>query len=279
MNKKLLSLAATILLGLGTAFATDYDLYVAGVQVTSSNANSILSGISVHFEEATHTLVFHGSPTAINANLNSVYGVRAEASLGYLNIVVIGTYPTKIVGGQNGAALYLNCNTTISGYQTLNAYAASTTSGCDGIYVENGNLTITDGVTVKASGKGGNYGAICGDYDNNVLTVNNANLITYAPTGSHGAIYAFGSVVFNGVTLNPSGATYNTSAQELRVGSNAVCDTFKATLNGGYGLWVAGKYVMSSGSLTGTGISGNVSYNPSSSTLTLDNATINSPSM
>lgn len=276
MYKKLsFTLFAGVLLSLGTAFATNYGLYIAGTQVTSSNAGNIMSG--VWFDETTHTLFLNRA--TINGSTSNTYGIKAEASLNNLNIVVIGTGSSNVVGASGDAAIKLNCNTTISGYQTLNAYPNSSASGGDGIYVAAGNLTITDGVTVKASAKGYNYGAICGDFDNNVLTVNNANLICYAPTGSNGVIYAFGSVVFNGVSLNPSGATYNTSAQELRVGSNTLCDTFKATVNGGYGLWVAGKYVMSSGSITGTGISGNVSYNPSSATLTLDNATINTPNM
>ena len=251
----------------GSVYATNYDLYVAGTQVTSSNASQIVSGVS--FEESTHTLVLN------RANISSAsdYGIKAGASLSYLNIAVIGWSKSKVVGGTN-AAMYLKCQTKIFGYSTLEVSLQSSVSGGDAIYIENGGLTICDGVSVFAYGKGANYGAIAGGYDNSPLVVDHARLKLKAPAGSYGAIYAFTSVSFNGVTLTPSGAQYNTTAQELQVSGSAITDTFKTAINGGYGLWVAGKYITADGTISGDGITGSVSYSNSSSTLTLNNANI-----
>ncbi|SJZ83030.1 hypothetical protein SAMN02745171_01242 [Porphyromonas circumdentaria] len=243
---------------------TEYNLKIAGVQVTSENCNdlSVIDGVSgtVEYDPDTKTLTLEDATIEIEDDRICIKSQEEN-----LTIVVKGTCNLSTVK----AALSLRENTTITGGGRLSVASAD---NC-GIFLIRTPLTI-DGCRVEAKGEWGIAGK---DGENGEhLTIKNA---TVTAEGISGSICDLASLTLEGCKITePAGAAFNK-------GAHAVCDAdgniikskivIKPTVK--YDLKIAGVQVTSENCNDLSvidGVSGTVEYNPDTNTLTLEDATI-----
>ena len=244
--------------------AISYGLQIAGVDITSKNYDQIntIDGVSgtVYYDHLTNTLTLN------NATIDAGDKGRAISNNGVsnLNIQVTGTNNIK----SSSAGILLLKPTTIKGDGTLNT--ASTTD-C-GIFTTSSPLTIED-CTVNATGLWGIAGSTSSSSERGV-TIRNA---TVSAQGSYGSICDIDRLTLDNVTiLSPTGAAYDSSLK--CVARNGTMVTDKVVIGAiSYGLKIAGVSITSANYdkiNTIDGVSGTVKYDPTTKTLTLENATI-----
>ena len=186
---------------------TTYDLYIAGVQVTSANCSnlSVISGVSgtVKYDPTNKVLTLDGATIQINST-NAI-----NSKIDGLTVKVIGT--NNLTTGGN-AALGFSKPLTITGGGVLNA-----NSGEDcGIFVNGTNITI-DGCTVNAKGK---YGIAGYDGSSETLTIKNS---TVTAEGTAGSITDFASLTLDGCAITqPAGAVFDASLKAVALGGAKV---------------------------------------------------------
>lgn len=178
---------------------TTYPLYVAGIQVTESNASDInssdISG-SVTYNAATQTLTLNGA--TIEAP-NSENGIKNDGIKG-LVIELIGNNKVTAIGSK--AAIFLKGNTAIAGKGTL--LADNSDNG--GILINvNTTLFINNEATVIATGK---YGIAGEDgKKKEKLSIQNA---TVKAIGTSGSIIDLSELeLIDCVISQPVGAQFN----------------------------------------------------------------------
>ena len=245
------------------AQAERYDLWIADTRVTSDNCNdlSVIDGVSgtAKYDPATKTL------TLENASISTTYtdiGIRGE--IDGLTIRVKGTVNVTT----QAVAFSLSKPYTITGGGTLNV----TSSGNSGIYANQTDLTI-DGCTVNAKGLWGISG---NDGNTETLTLRNA---TVTAEGNLGSICSFKTIRFDGCAItSPEDAAFDPSLKGVAIGGQLVEEKVTIELaTTPYGLRIAGVSVTSvnyTDLSTIPGVTGTVTYAPTTKTLTLDNATI-----
>ena len=237
-----------------------YNLEIAGVQISSANYKKLSSipGVTgeVTYDPDTKTLTLN------NATINGgdKDGISSSA---YINCVVKGDVN---VTSDKGDALFFYNEATISGGGKLTA--SSNDEAGVGVM---GDLTIED-CSVVASGKQG-FCARDG-YLNESLIINNAFVTA---KGTEGSIYGLTNFTLEGCEITkPAGAVWDASQK-------AVCDasgnviTSEVVISSVYGLEIAGVKVTSANcsDLTAIpGVKGKVSYDPTTKTLTLEDASI-----
>ena len=90
MNKirtHFLALSALLLTGTGVAHAVDYDLYVKGTRVTSSNASNILGDGHVSYNASTKTLTLSSVTISHTGQMAAIRNIGIDG----LNINVVGS--------------------------------------------------------------------------------------------------------------------------------------------------------------------------------------------
>ena len=250
------------------AQAESYDLKIAGVQVNSDNCNnlSVIDGVSgtVKYNPATKTLTLDNATINETGESNGIWG-----KIDGLTVQVKGTVSVTA----KDAALVFHKSATLTGGGTLNA----TSSNKCGILASSTDLTI-DGLTVNAKGKWG----IAGENGSvETLTIRNAT-VTAEGNGTKGSICDFKDITLDGCAITqPAGAAFDESLHGVALGGELV--TEKVVIEPvieKYDLKIAGVQVTSLNCNDLTvidGVSGTeVSYNPYTETLTLDNANIDS---
>ena len=262
------ALAVGLLASATTAMAqTTYNLWIAGVQVTSANCSdlSVISGVSgsVKYDPTTKVLTLQNATIQINTT------VAIDSRIVDLTIKVIGTNNlTSTMAFDNTA--------TITGGGTLNVEIQDYSA----IYVNETNLTI-DGCTVNAKGKWGIAGEENGSISE-TLTIKNST-VTAEGTG-YGSITNFASLTLDGCAITqPAGAAFDASLHAVALGGSVVTSKVVISPTGGgttsYDLKIAGVQVTSancSDLSVISGVTGTVKYDPTTKVLTLDGATINS---
>ena len=266
MKKSVLFFALIIglLASASTAMAqTTYNLWIAGVQVTSANCSdlSVISGVSgiVKYNPTNKVLTLDGATIQIDTN-------AIVSNIDGLTIKVIGT--NNLTTGDNKATLSFRYPLTITGGGVLNA-----NSGGDcGIFANRTNLTI-DGCTVNAKGV---YGIAGNSGSNENLTIINA---TVTAEGTAGSIADFASLSMIGCSITqPAGAAFDASLHAVALGgakvkSKIVISPSLTT----YDLEIAGVQVTSANCSDLSvipDVTGTVKYDPATKVLTLDGATI-----
>ena len=248
--------------GVSIGYLTEYGLTIAGTAVTNLNASNITgSGItgSVKFEASTHTL------TLTNATITSSTAAGIVQENGYsfddLIIKLVGTNAINLSG--SWIPVVVQRNTTITGTGTL-------TTGLIKVY--NGKeLTIGGGCTVNVSN-------VTGTEKTETLVLRNAQTKLTSSTN----IRDFASVtLYDGLNIStPAGGYYDTTKKAVvnSAGNIVTGVTISNNTDYEYGVNVAGVpvKVSNASNITGTGISGSVSFNPDTRVLTLTNATITS---
>ncbi len=268
MNRKIFTffIACMATLYCASYAQTDYNLFVAGVRVTSNNAANItgegISG-SVSYNEQTKTLTLN------NASINSPnhYGIN-NAEIDGLNIELIGN---NTINSPAYACIALEANSVIRGTGYINL----TSSNDMGILIKKVTLTISE-CSVEASGKWGITG--WNGTSGETLIVNNASV---KATGERfGSIISLATLTLdNCAIVEPANAIFDSSKHAVvesgqTVKSQVVIAPGITTIV--YGLKIAEVQVTSTNAsnIKGEGISGALSYNHDTKTLTLDNATI-----
>ena len=244
------------------AIGQAYVLWVAGVTVTSMNADNItgtnISG-TVRYDVATNTLLLRDAN--VNTNLVGVYTEIPDMKLRLEgeNTLVSSTY----------SGLEFTDNLTIEGPGSLNV------TGISGIFAFGCSLTIND-CTVNAVGTGsGQYeGGIKGD--DYPLNINNAIVRAIAEDSDWGSICGFSELNLNGCAIcTPVGASWDEDYACV-TDSESEPASGEVIISPAYELAVGGIIVgvANASHVEGEQIVGSVCYNPDNNSLILTNAQI-----
>ena len=204
----------------------------------------------------------------INAAYNVINHGIANLRAKDLNIEVVGN--NTITSGFNTITSGIPCiifePTTISGSGTLNLK----NTYC-GIYMVSSSLTVKD-VKLYAEGDYGVAGYV-GNSDE-ILTLRNAYV---EATSSKGSICDIYNLVLDGCSIiQPEGAAFDANVHAVALNGEVVTDKVVIAPDN-LGFEIAGEKVTRKNCKDLSvikGVSGNVSYDPNTKTLTLDNATI-----
>lgn len=256
-----------ILMMMSSAFVMAQEKYgfkVAGVDVTSDNYLDLteINGVSgkVYFDPNTRTLTLDNATIEAN-DCNAILNETCD----YLLIDLIGTNTINVT---NSAGIYTRESTVILGdggakLSVKSDLCALLFGGCP---LEINNCWL------EAEGKWG----ISASYNEaeEVLTIRNSHVEATGPTGS---ICDIAALKLEGCYIDiPSKAAYDADTKSVVVNGETV--TSKVVIDpNSYGIYIADKPVttLNYKDLTSIyGVSGSVSYDPDTKTLTLDNATI-----
>ena len=247
-----------------------YGIKIAGKDVTTLNCKdlSVIEGVDgkISYNPETNTLTMED--VTINAAYNVINHGITNLRAKDLNIEVVGN--NTITSGFNTITSGIPCvifePTTISGSGTLNLK----NTYC-GIYMVSSSLTVKD-VKLYAEGDYGVAGYV-GNSDE-ILTLRNAYV---EATGSKGSICDIYNLVLDGCSIiQPEGAAFDANVHAVALNGEVVTDKVVIAPDN-LGFEIAGEKVTRKNCKDLSvikGVSGNVSYDPNTKTLTLDNATI-----
>ena len=247
-----------------------YGIKIAGKDVTTLNCKdlSVIEGVDgkISYNPETNTLTMED--VTINAAYNVINHGIANLRAKDLNIEVVGN--NTITSGFNTITSGIPCiifePTTISGSGTLNLK----NTYC-GIYMVSSSLTVKD-VKLYAEGDYGVAGYV-GNSDE-ILTLRNAYV---EATSSKGSICDIYNLVLDGCSIiQPEGAAFDANVHAVALNGEVVTDKVVIAPDN-LGFEIAGEKVTRKNCKDLSvikGVSGNVSYDPNTKTLTLDNATI-----
>ena len=254
-----------VIMMMTSAFATAQDSYgfkIADVEVTSENCKdlSVIEGVEgkISYNPETNTL------TMQDATIDNVdNGIFINSSEG-LNIEVLGD---NSITTENVCITGWASPCRIGGSGTLRLKSAESA----GIYAYNSQAVIV-GIKLYTEGLygiGGNNGE-----SGEMLSLRNAYV---EATGSNGSLCDFQNVVLDGCSITqPAGAAFDANVHAVAL--NGVKVTDKVVIKpDNYGILIAGKDVTPQNCADLSiieGVSGNVSFDPDTKTLTLANATI-----
>ena len=243
----------------------EYGLEIAGVKVTSANCSDLtaIPGVKgkVSYDPATKTL------TLEDASIDGGNQGQAIRSDDELTCVVKGEVSITSNNDCNWSAMALYKNAIIKGNGQLTL--KSTRSG---IYTQ--AALLIEGCTVYAEGEWGIEGKD-GTSDES-LTIRNA---TVTAKSTEGSICYLTSFTLEGCEITkPAGAVWNASKHAVCDASgNVITDEVVITPVEEYGLEIAGVKVTSancSDLSVINGVTGKVTYDPATKTLTLEDASI-----
>ncbi|HHT23278.1 MAG TPA: hypothetical protein GXZ87_08225 [Bacteroidales bacterium] len=252
-----------------------YDLWICGTQVTGANMDdlSVINGVTgtVSYNSDSKTLTLN------NANITIPNGANAIRSS--IEGLIVNVQNNNTVNSDDYATVRFEKSATINGYGTLNV---SQTSGGWALFTYGSSLTI-ENCTVNATSNG--RGITCNNENVCTLIINNATVTSKGNVD--GSITHFANIILNGSTITePAEAVISKGAETfyaVRNSTSGAVVTDMVKIVPAYDLWICGKQVTSvnKDDLTvingydGCTVSGGVSYNPDTRTLTLNGATIN----
>lgn len=231
-----------------------YDLYVAGVRVTSRNKDRILGDGTASYDPATNTLTldnfdsthsYHPLPDIVNGIDGLTVNVKGECAL-------YGRW-----GGVGSDAIVSSADVTITGEMLY------LESGQYGIHLTNGaTLTVDDLTRLWQVGQN-SVDVIRGEFTGEKLVVTGSSLRL---DGSHGAVYGLESVSIEGGVIDvpqnariSGGQVLDESGQLSSALHVSACE---------YDLWIAGKRV-TYGNREDVLKNGAFSYDPDENVLTV----------
>ena len=195
--KKLFSIFTLLILGgLYSSEVWGYELYVGGVQVTSTNASNItgstISG-KVTYDEATKTLTLN------NASINRDTGNGIVSYIEGLKILVHGN--SIITAPSHG--MYLASNTTVMSDIFSDLNITSKGDSFCGIWITDGNtlsiesiwMNIMAAVPLKGDGSGDLLLDRCFVYANGKS--NSSCVVGFGAIKTYGVKYDYGNVFYN----------------------------------------------------------------------------------
>ena len=240
---------------------------IAGTPVTLDNCNdlSVIDGVSgtVKYDPVTKTLLLNKAQINLSGHIPGIH----NKDVSDLTIKVIGRTTTITVGYKAGIAI--NKPTKIKGY--VGGTLEITSIGDCGIYMPNSPLTIED-CTVNTKGK---YGIAGYDgSDSEILTIRSAGVHA---EGGDGTICNIKNLVLGqGCRILPMGVAYDSILQCMAYNGTPYKEPVSIHIED-YSINIAG-VAITSGNYdrinTIEGVSGTVTYDPTTKTLKLENATI-----
>ncbi len=249
-----------------------YPLLIAGIEVTSVNASNItgagITGGKISYNHSTKTLTLDNATIYTSATAIMSRGDQLKILLKGVNNIESNSF--------NGIHFYdwIKGN-SIYGTGVLNVKGdVRNNNGGSGIKIgKGGGLSITGGCVVNTQGAYVGIGGSSTSYADG-LGIDNASVRAYGATASIGFINLM--YVESASFLSPSGASFLQSAHAVVDRNKNVIKSQWVEIGTNYYISVAGTQVTSinASKITGPGISGTVSYDASSHTLTLNNATI-----
>ncbi len=193
-----------------------YDLWIAGIQVSSENCNnlSVINGVSgtVTYNPSTKLLTLQNAtiqPSSLAAGIDS--------EISGLKIRFIGTNIIKSYA--NRPAVRLNANTTLYGTGT----ASCQSSNNAGLYVNNSTTTVTIQGGLNLLAYGYNYG-IQG-VNNGKIAISGAStkVLAHGMTASY---YTCKTTLNDGLAITaPAGAKFNTAGTVVSSGGMVISNT------------------------------------------------------
>ncbi len=242
----------------------EYNLWINGLQVTSSNAGYLneISGVdgTVTYDNENKTLTLDNATLDMPVTNFSV--IKNE--IPRLKIKLIGSNNLSAV---NKPCLLLKAETQIEGSGSITA-----SSQANIIYMDKAPLTIND-CYIEATGVSGISG-YDGQSDED-LTINNA---TVKATGTNSAIRKIKSLTLEGCAItSPKGAAFNEDLNGVALNSSLVTGQVTIEPVDEYPLYINGITVNSANASDLSiieGVEGTVTYNHETKTLTLNNANI-----
>ena len=241
-----------------------YGIKIAGEDITGYNRYDLteISGVSgkVYFDPNTRTLTLDNATIEADGS-NAILNETCD----YLVIELIGTNTINVT---NSAGVYLCEETTIMGGS--GAKLTIKNDKC-AVLFENAPLEILN-CWLEVEGE---WGISANDnVAEEMLTIRNSYV---EATGTTGSICDIAGLELDGCYIDiPSKAAYDADTKSVSVNGEVVTDKVVIEPDK-YGIYIADKPVttLNHKDLTSIyGVSGNVSYDPDTRTLTLDNATI-----
>ena len=256
-----------VLIMMSSAFVMaqeNYGFKVAGVYVTSDNYLDLteINGVSgkVYFDPNIRTLTLDNA-TIEAAGSNAILNQDCK----YLVIELIGTNTINVT---NSAGIYLQKETSILG---ASGSKLTITNDQGAVLFEGCPLEIVN-CWLEVEGKWGI--SANGNVAEEVLKIRNSHV---EATGPNGSICDIAGLELDGCYIDiPSKAAYNADTKSVALNGETVTSKVVIEPNS-YGIYIADKPVttLNYKDLTSIyGVSGSVSYDPDTKTLTLDNATI-----
>ncbi len=268
ISQKIVLLLLIGVLSISATMAQNYGLYIAGEQVTADNAGdlSVINGVTgtVTYDNDTKTL------TLENATINS------DTELGIYNTDI---QDLKIVlVGENNITTDMHCirlskKGIIRSYTNGSLIAKS--NNASGIYFNSSYLLISSCI-VEIEGKNYGINGFNGTTEDALVIVNSTAKVTGTTFGS---IADIGFVTFSGCRIIYPENAYFDDTQNAIVTQGGGIVKEQIVIEGKYDLYIAGEQVTTNnaGDLSLiNGVTGDVTYNHNTKTLTLENATINS---
>ncbi|WP_288310366.1 hypothetical protein [uncultured Prevotella sp.] len=239
-----------------------YGIWVADKEVTTLNHKD-LSGIDgvegkLSYNPATNTLTMED----VTITRTDIYNGIRNSYQKDLKIKVVGNNSITT----SFSCIFLTHASTISGSGTL---SLKSTKGC-GIFF-NSSLIVEDIKLYVEEHMG-----ISGSYENkyDMLAIRNAYV---EATGYNGSIFDIDNLVLDGCSIiQPEGAAFDANVHAVALNGEVVTDKVVIAPDN-LGFEIAGEKVTRKNCKDLSvikGVSGNVSYDPNTKTLTLDNATI-----
>ena len=193
---------------------TYYNLWIAGVQVTSENCTNLssISGVSgtVTYKPATNTLSLNNATiqcSGVEAIRNGIAGLKITLTGNSTLTVTSGSYP----------ALFIRESTTISGTGQIVATSLAY-MGCS--VLGGKTLTISGGAQVGFAGQ--TYG-LYGHNSSCYLVMSGANSKLIALGNSFASIYRMHPTLNDGLTVtSPAGASFNSSGTVVNASGNTI---------------------------------------------------------
>lgn len=255
-----------VLIMMSSAFVMSQETYgikIAGVDVTSLNCKdlSVIDGVDgkMSYDPETNTLTMED--VTINTTGENV-GIYTYGKKG-VKIRVVGNNTIT----SNNSCITTVDQTTISDFGTLRLKSHNSS----GIFITSSPLTV-ENVKLYAEGQWGIAGY---DYSETcMLTLRNAYV---EATGSIGSVNTLKNLILDGCSITqPTGAAFDANVHAVALNGKVVTDKVVIEPDS-YGFEIAGVDVTKKNCKDLTeinGVSGKVYFDPSTRTLTLDNATI-----
>lgn len=270
--KKFFSLLIMLCCAIGMNAAT-YDIWVKGVQVTDANKNDVLGDGKVSYDPSNYMLTLvnakiTGSTTAKNEKDAACIYVQQRTNIdiqGDVTLTTTGDYPAFI---ENGGYTVIFATTT-KPYANLTVKSATTAMK---FYGKN----TASFKSINVSVTGGSYG-IWAESDHK-FSLTNCDFYVVGASNS-APIYGFGSVTTEGTSLSdPTDLTYDTTSRYYKQNGSLYKGSIQFSAEY-YGITVAGTKVTSRTKDYILGVNNTkAQYDPSTKTLTLNNATITASS-
>lgn len=257
--------------------ATNYDIWVGGVQVTSANASDVLGDGKVSYipgvDGTPQTLTLTGASitTAYEFDFNPFSkGMAGIYVKGDLNLVLvdnnsIGDSSFDTTDAVSAGIFVSQGNLNISGTGNLTASAGKADNSSTGVNIENfdKSLTITGGANVTAIGNNAYYSR--GVFVNGSLMIEEGSLTAMGdPSGDSSSSFgACGGYVNSCFTIKNGGSL-------TAVGGNA-----KYTSGGSYFYNISNKIIVDGGNLTASaGEAANTSIGIKGDTMSISDGTV-----